>query len=43
MRAEVAQILQTARGGGDPRNVPISLCDWNASLAGKNLADIAHL
>jgi dihydroorotase/N-acyl-D-amino-acid deacylase len=42
MKAEVAQIIQTERGGGDPRNVAISLCDWDASLAGKNLADIAQ-
>ena len=41
--SEVALIIQTERGGGDPRNVVISLCEWDASLAGKNLADIAQL
>ncbi len=41
IKAEVAQILESERGGGDPRNVAISLCDWDPSLAGKNLADIA--
>ena len=43
IRSEVAHIIQTERGGGDPRNVAISSCDWDASLAGKNLADVAQL
>ncbi len=42
VRTEVAGIIQTERGGGDPRNVAISICEWDASLAGKNLADIAQ-
>ena len=28
------------RGGGDPANVVISLCEWDASLNGKSLAEI---
>ena len=40
-KTEVAAIIQNERGGGDPRNVAVSFCDWNMSLAGKNLADIA--
>ena len=43
IKAEVAHIIQTERGGGDPRNVAISICEWDSALAGKNLADIAQL
>lgn len=43
IKTETVAIILTERGGGDPRNVVISLCEWDASLAGKNLADIAHL
>lgn len=35
------QILREGRGGGDPRNVLVSRCDWNPSLAGKRLDDVA--
>ena len=42
-KSEVAAIIQNERGGGDPRNVAVSFCDWDSSLAGKNLADIAVL
>ena len=37
-RAEVADTIRNERGGGDPANVAIASCDWNKSLAGKNLA-----
>ena len=37
----VAQLIRTERGGGDPANVVVSLCEWDASLAGKNLSQIA--
>ncbi|MEI6720367.1 MAG: D-aminoacylase, partial [Betaproteobacteria bacterium] len=40
-KAETTRIILTERGGGDPRNVAVSICEWDASLAGKNLADIA--
>jgi dihydroorotase/N-acyl-D-amino-acid deacylase len=43
IRAETAGIIMAERGGGDPRNVVVTLCAWDKSLAGKNLADIARL
>ena len=39
--AATADLIRNERGGGDPRNVVISLCEWDAALAGRNLADIA--
>jgi dihydroorotase/N-acyl-D-amino-acid deacylase len=35
----IANILDN-RGGGDPRNVYIGVCEWDRSLEGKNLTDI---
>ena len=34
---ETMRILLEGRGGGDARNVMVSRCDWNASLAGQRL------
>jgi dihydroorotase/N-acyl-D-amino-acid deacylase len=41
IRAATADLIRNERGGGHPRNVVLSLCEWDATLAGKNLADIA--
>ncbi|MCM3880498.1 MAG: D-aminoacylase [Vicinamibacterales bacterium] len=35
------QIILEGRGGGDARNVMVSRCDWNPSLAGQRLDDVA--
>ena len=37
---EVARRIEVDRGGGDPANVVIALCEWDQSLNGKSLADI---
>lgn len=42
IRVGTVAMLQNERGGGDPRNVVIAVCEWNPSLAGKSLADIAR-
>lgn len=42
IRAETVRLIENERGGGDPKNVVIAGCGWDASLAGKNLADVAH-
>ena len=42
VKAAVAELILNERGGGDPRNVVIVACAWNASLAGKNLAEITR-
>lgn len=43
IKAESAKIIRLERGGGDPKNVVLARCDWNPSLAGKTLADVARL
>ena len=43
IKAETAGLIANERGGGDPRNVAIARCEWNESLNGKNLAEIAQL
>jgi len=40
---EAVRAIQEERGGGDPKNVVIASCSFDASLAGKSLADIARL
>jgi dihydroorotase/N-acyl-D-amino-acid deacylase len=40
IKAETAAIIRDERGGGDPRNVVAASCRFDASLAGKNLAEI---
>jgi N-acyl-D-amino-acid deacylase len=40
IKAETVRILQNERGGGDPKNVVLSSCAWDPSLAGKNLAEV---
>lgn len=43
IKTETARLIREERGGGDPRNVRIAGCSWDASLAGKNLADVTRL
>ncbi len=43
IKAEAARLIREERGGGDPKNVVLSRCDWDTSLAGKNLAEVARL
>ena len=35
-------MIQNERGGGDPRNIVVAACDWDGTLAGKNLSEIAR-
>lgn len=42
IKAAIVESLQVDRGGGDPKNVAISSCRWDPSLAGKNLAQITR-
>ena len=43
IRQETAKIIELERGGGDPKNVVISSCSWDASMAGKTLADVTRM
>jgi len=40
IKAVIADRIATDRGAGDPKNIQIANCSWDASLAGKTLADI---
>jgi dihydroorotase/N-acyl-D-amino-acid deacylase len=40
--ARIVRLIRHERGGGDPRNVQIARCDWDASLPGQNLADLTR-
>lgn len=42
IQAAVVEKIKHDRGGGDPKNVVIASCSWDASLAGKNLAEITR-
>lgn len=42
IKTESARIIREERGGGDPRKVVIANCQWDTTLAGKNLADVAR-
>ena len=40
IKAAIADSIRNERGGGDPANIVVSLCEWDASLAGKNLSQL---
>ena len=42
IKADSVTIIRDERGGGDPRNVVASSCQFDPSLAGKNLAEITE-
>ena len=41
IKDQVVQNILFDRGGGNPKNVFISINEWDPSMAGKNLADLA--
>src|SRR5213593_2360931 len=43
IKSETVRIIREERGGGDPRNIVVAGCEWNTSLAGKNLTEITQL
>lgn len=43
IKRETIRLIREERGGGDPKNVVLARCDWDSSLAGQNLADVARL
>jgi dihydroorotase/N-acyl-D-amino-acid deacylase len=42
IRAETARMIETDRGGGDPKNVQIVQCTWDESLNGKRLSQVTQ-
>jgi N-acyl-D-amino-acid deacylase len=43
IKAAVADIILTERGGGDPKNIVLVQCEWNPALAGRNLEDVTRM
>ena len=43
IKAEVVRVIKNERGGGDPKNIVVANCDWDASLAGKNLSEVTGI
>lgn len=43
IKSETIRIIKNERGGGDPKNIVIAGCGWDATLAGKNLAEVTRL
>ena len=43
VKAETVYLLKNERGGGDPKNVVLSRCNWDMSLSGKNLGEVTAL
>ncbi len=42
IKATIVENIKVDRGGGDPKNVSVSSCTWDPSLAGKDLAAITR-
>ncbi len=40
IKTAIADSIINERGGGDPANIVLSICEWDAALAGKNLAQL---
>jgi len=43
IKAEIVRVIQNERGGGDPKNIVVAACDWDSTLAGKNLSEITRI
>ncbi len=43
IKAEIVRVIKNERGGGDPKNIVVANCDWDASLAGKNLSEVTGI
>jgi dihydroorotase/N-acyl-D-amino-acid deacylase len=43
IKGETVAIIRDERGGGDPRNIVLAACGWDATLAGKNLSEVMQL
>jgi len=42
IKKEAMHLIETNRGGGDPKNVQYAFCSWDTSLNGKTLADVTR-
>ncbi len=42
IKAAIVENIEVDRGGGDPKNVSVSSCAWDPTLAGKSLAAITR-
>src|SRR5262245_50002925 len=42
VRAITADLIRKERGAGDPRNVVLTICEWDMALSGRNLAQVTQ-
>jgi dihydroorotase/N-acyl-D-amino-acid deacylase len=42
IKADIVRVIKNERGGGDPKNIVVANCDWDASLAGRNLSEVTE-
>ena len=42
IKADIVRVIMNERGGGDPRNIVVASCEWDAALAGRNLSEVAR-
>jgi len=42
IKAQIVTNLRVGRGGGDPKNVTVANCGFDATIAGKSLADLTR-
>ncbi len=42
IKAEIVRVIRNERGGGDPKNIVVANCDWDPSLAGRNLGEVTE-
>ena len=42
IREITADLIRKERGAGDPRNVVLTICEWDMALAGKNLEQVTQ-
>jgi N-acyl-D-amino-acid deacylase len=43
IKSDVVRVIMNERGGGDPKNIVVASCDWEASLAGRSLSEITRI
>jgi N-acyl-D-amino-acid deacylase len=43
IKSDVVRVIMNERGGGDPKNIVVASCEWEASLAGRNLSEITRI
>jgi dihydroorotase/N-acyl-D-amino-acid deacylase len=43
IKSDVVRVIMNERGGGDPKNIVVASCEWDGSLAGRNLSEVTRI